>query len=129
MIHAEKVVLMTKLAAYEQNEGKKHTKIANYFRGDYLTVQVFKAFVSATISYAILVALYVMYDFENFMNEIYQMDLLLFGKGVLKYYLIFAITYCVITYVIYFFRYNKAKKGLKIYLNNLKKLNSLYGKQ
>lgn len=129
MIQAEKVVLMTKLASYEQNEGKKHMKIANYFRGDYLTVQVFKAFVCATISYAIMVALYVMYDFETFMNEIYQMDLLLFGKGLLKYYLIITISYCVIVYGIYFLRYNKAKKSLKCYLNNLKKLNSLYGKQ
>ena len=40
MLNEEKVVLMTKLAAYEQHRGKKDTKIRRYFRGDFLLMQM-----------------------------------------------------------------------------------------
>lgn len=43
MINEEKVILMTKLASYESNEGKKNIRIVNYFRGDYIGFQVLKS--------------------------------------------------------------------------------------
>ena len=70
--------------------------------------------------------LYVFYDFENFMQDIYKMDLISFAKDVLFYYAITVVVYGVISYGIYSYRYAKAKKSLKCYYNNLKKLNSLY---
>ena len=34
MLNEERVILMTKLAAYEQNEGRKMVAVGKYFRSD-----------------------------------------------------------------------------------------------
>ena len=35
MLNEEKVILMTQMASYEENEGKKNMAIGRYFRSDY----------------------------------------------------------------------------------------------
>lgn len=129
MINEERVIMMTHMASYEQGEGKKNANIGNYFRDDYISIQVLKAVVCATIAYAVMFALYIFYDFETFMQDIYKIDLLGLAKDVLKYYVIMVVVYGVIAYAVYSYKYAKAKKSLKTYYNNLKKLNSLYNEQ
>ena len=45
MLNEERVILMTKLASYETNEGKKNVAIGNYFRSDYIGWQVLSIFI------------------------------------------------------------------------------------
>ena len=54
------------------------------------------------------------------------MDLVSFAKNVLLYHAVTVVIFGAISYGIYSYRYAKAKKSLKCYYNNLKKLNSLY---
>ena len=129
MLNEERIKLMTKMAAYEADEGKKNVAIGNYFRGDYIGLQVIKSIISATIAFVIVFGLFVFYDFEVFMSDIYKMDLLGFGKTVVIAYLIFVAVYALISYMIYTYRYTKARKSLKMYYNNLKKLAYLYDKE
>ena len=129
MLNEERIKLMTKTAAYEADEGKKNVAIGNYFRGDYIGLQVIKSIISATIAFVIVFGLFVFYDFEVFMSDIYKMDLLGFGRTVITAYLIFVAVYALISYMIYTYRYAKARKSLKMYYNNLKKLAYLYDKE
>lgn len=129
MLNEERIKLMTKMAAYEANEGKKNVAIGNYFRGDYIGLQVIKSIISATIAFLIVFGLFVFYDFEVFMSDIYKMDLLSFGRTVIIAYLVFVAVYALISYMIYTYRYAKARKSLKMYYNNLKKLAYLYDKE
>lgn len=126
MLNEEKIILMTQMASYEENEGKKNMAIGRYFRSDYIAIQVLKSVISATIAYALCFALYIFYDFENFMQDIYKMDLIGFAKNVLLYYGITVVVYGAVSYLICSLRYAQAKKSLKCYYNNLKKLNSIY---
>ncbi len=126
MLNEEKVILMTQMASYEENEGKKNMAIGRYFRSDYIAIQVLKSILCATIAYGVCFALFVFYDFENFMQDIYKMDLIGFGKNVLLYYGITVVVYGAASYLICSLRYAGAKKSLKCYYNNLKKLNSIY---
>ena len=129
MLNEERIKLMTKMAAYEANEGKKNVAIGNYFRGDYIGLQVIKSIISATLAFLIVFGLFIFYDFEVFMSDIYKMDLMGFGKTVVIVYLIFVAVYALISYMIYTYRYTKARKSLKMYYNNLKKLAYLYDKE
>lgn len=129
MLNEERIKLMTKMASYEANEGKRNESIGSYFRGDYISLQVIKSIISATIAFAICFALFVFYDFEVFMSDVYKMDLLEFGKNALLYYVVFTVAYAFISYLIYTHRYSKARKSLKMYYNNLKKLAYLYDKE
>ena len=54
MLNEERIKLMTKMAAYEADEGKKNVTIGNYFRGDYIGLQVIKSIISATIAFVIV---------------------------------------------------------------------------
>lgn len=129
MLNEERVILMTQMASYEENEGKKNVTIGNYFRSDYIGIQVLKSVFSATIAFAIVFALFIFYDFETFMQDIYKMDLIMFAKNVLIYYAVTVVSYGVISYAVHSYRYAKTKKSLKRYRSNLKKLSDLYREQ
>lgn len=126
MLSQERIKLMTKMAAYEENEGKKYMSIGSYFRSDYMGMQVIRSVICGTLAFFLLAGLYVYYHFETMMQDIYKMDLLLLGRRVLFYYIVFIAAYSVITYVIYSFRYSRAKRSLKHYYYHLKQLASIY---
>ena len=126
MLNEERVILMTKMASYEGGEGKKSMSLGRYFRGDYISLQLLRALFCSTIAYLLGFGLYVLYDFETLIADIYKMDLFVFAQNIVKWYAIFVVGYCVITYAICAYRYAQAKKSLKLYYHNLKKLDSLY---
>ena len=126
MINEEKVILMTQMASYEEHEGKRNLKIGKYFRSDYIALQVLKSVFYGTIAFGLIFALYIFYDFENFMQDIYKMDLISFARNVLIYYGIAVVIYGTVSYFVCAHRYAKARKSLRTYYQNLKKLNSLY---
>lgn len=126
MLNEERIILMTKMASYENHDGKKNMAIGRYFRSDYIAIQVLKAIVCATISFGVLFALFIFYDFETFMQDIYKMDLLTFARNALLLYAGLVVVYSAVCYGVCTYKYSKAKKSLKLYYRNLKKLNSLY---
>lgn len=126
MLNEERVILMTKLASYEANDGKRNVAIGSYFRSDYIGWQVLKSIISATIAFVVVFAMYIFYDFEIFMMDIYKMDLMEFGISVLKKYVWAVGAYAVLSYFIYSYRYAKARKSLRLYYMNLRKLSGMY---
>ena len=126
MLNEERIILMTKLASYEENEGRRNVAIGSYFRSDYIGWQVLKSIISATIAFVVVFAMYIFYDFEVFMMDIYKMDLMEFAKQTLLLYLGVVGVYAVISYIIYTIRYNRAKKSLKLYYMNLRRLTNMY---
>lgn len=129
MLNEERVILMTHMASYENGEGKKNVKIGNFFRSDYITIQVLKSVVSATIAFAVVFGLYIFYNFEVFMQDLYEIDLIVFAKNVLTKYVVTVVVYGLLTYVLCTYRYAHAKKSLKLYYHSLKKLNTMYDQQ
>ena len=129
MINEKKVILMTKLASYEEKQGQKIRKVHSYYRGDYVVVQIFKSFIAVTIAFAIIFGLYVLYDFDIFMQDIYKIDLLSFAKNVLTYYLVALGVYAFITLVISTIKYYQVRRSLNIYYKNLNKLTIFYNRE
>lgn len=125
MLSEEKIIRMTKLAAFEKREGKKNLNIVNYYRNDYIGFQVLKSIIAVTISFVAVFALYLFYNFEALMHDVYKLDLMEFGKSVVIIYLCVAAGYGVITYVVYASRYSKAKKKLKHYYAGLRALENM----
>lgn len=117
---------MTKMASYEVNEGKKNVAIGSYFRGDYIGWHVLKSIISATIAFIVVFGMYIYYDFEEFMMDIYKMDLLAFARRILSMYLWTVGIYAVIAFVVYAVRYSRAMKSLKLYYMNLRRLTNMY---
>lgn len=126
MLNEERIKLMTRMASYEENEGRYNMSIGNYFRSDYISLQMIKSVISATLTFGIVFAVFAFYHFETVMKEIYQVDLLETGRKLLLAYVIFTGIYTVISYLVYSYRYNRAKKSLKKYYSHLQELSELY---
>lgn len=129
MLNESRIKLMTKMAIYEEHDGKKNMAIGSYFRGDYIGKEVIKSVVYGTIAYMIIIGVYVCYDFEILAQDIYKMDLIQFGVSLLKSYLKLVVSYAIITYIYYAMKYQAARRSLRSYYNNLRRLNSMYRKE
>ncbi len=126
MISKERVRHMTKLAAFEEREGKKYYKMTQYFRRDYVGLELMKSFLSGTIAFIIFFGVWALCGMESLMENINDMDLVAFGTEILIEYLVFITVYLLITYVVYNMRYTKGRKRIKLFYNRLKKVNRLY---
>ena len=118
-------MLMTRMASFEDNEGKEAIRICNYFRSDYVCLNVLRAVVSATVSFFLVLALYVYYDIDRLLQEIYTMDLMAMGRKLVTAYVIFAGAFGIIAYVVYSFRFDWAKKHLNDYNYALRELQNM----
>ncbi len=125
MLNEEKVILMTRLASYEKREGKNNMAIGKYFRGDFISLHLLKAVIVATICYFIGFGLYLLYFIEELLAKIYEIDFILFAKNAISIYVIFVVVYCCLSYVVFTYRFVKARKGIRRYYHNLKKLSSM----
>lgn len=125
MLNEEKVILMTQLASYEKREGKENVAISKYFRGDFISLHLLKAVLVATVCYFVGLGIYLLYFVEEFLEKIYKMDYLVFAKNAISIYVVFVVLYCLLSYVVFAHRFAKAKKGMRRYYHNLKKLSSM----
>ena len=126
MINKDRVMLMTRMASYEAGEGKKHMDVVRFFKGDYIAVGIIKAIICATISFGLILGLYIYYNFDVFMANMYDMDILAFVKDILIRYAWFTGIYVLITYIVCTIRYNISRRKLKRYFMKLKVLKRLY---
>ena len=129
MLNEERVILMTTMTSFTQHEGKKDTEINQYFRSDYVGLQVLKSALCATAAYIILFISYMLLSFDKVMQNLYNMDLVAQGRKFLIYYIILVGGYSVVSYIIYSFRYARMRKNMKTYYTNLKRLNKMYEKE
>lgn len=120
MLNQEKVIVMTRMASYEEGKGKEHLRICSYFRSDYIGAAILKAAAAVTIAFVFVIALYIYYNFEDFMENIYQMDMMGLAKKFGKYYLISLIIYVAISYIVAFIKYIVARTNVRKYKDNLK---------
>jgi hypothetical protein len=129
MLNEDRIKLMTKMAAYEAREGKKEIPISKYYRIDYVSFHMFKTAIGTTVAFCLIVALWFFYKAEYFLGNIHKMDLFLLGKSVFKYYIICMLVYLITAYFVYMIKYNNAKRGVKKYYGQLKRLSMLYEKE
>lgn len=129
MLNEDRVILMTRMAAYEAGEGKKHINVVRFFKGDYIAVGILKAIICGSLSYALILGLYIYYNFETFMGSMYDMDILQFARDIMIRYAWFVGIYVLITYIVCTIRYNISRRSLKKYFRNLKVLKRMYDKQ
>lgn len=126
MLDKQRIILMTHLAAYDSRDGKKDVAVNGYFRGDYISFQLLKSAIYATVGFFLAVAMYVLYNLEEFLNDFYKMDFVEFLKEILsKYWLVLAV-YLVVSYFVYVYRFSRAKNHIRKYRQLLRALAQLY---
>lgn len=126
MLNEDKIKVMTKLAAYEQGEGKEAIPIMQYFQGDYIVFNVIKTVISVTVAYAIIIVALCFAKGQYLMENIHKMSLEQLGGRVLFGYIVLVAIYVTAALIVYYRKYIKAKNSVKKHYNQLKKLNAYY---
>ena len=122
MLTEEKIKLMTKMAIYEQRRGKKEIPMSRYFRSDYISLGIIKTVIASTIAYVLIVALWLFYDFEGFMNRLTEIDIVDWGRTILILYVAYMIISILVAYLVYRYKFRKVRESLKTYNAGLKEI-------
>lgn len=129
MLSEERIRLMTKMASYEEGEGKEYMPIKQYYRKDYVTLGMIKTFIASTVAFGILFLCWILYEMEKITEILNDGDLTEFGMSILVVYFIFIAVYQVIALLVYNRRYTKASASLKEYHSVIKKVERLHEKE
>ena len=126
MLNNDKIRLMTKLALYEQKEGKKSLKVSKYYRSDYVSLGSINSAIVATLAYMMVLACIIFVNIENIFEVITVVDMFELGRIVIISYITYMLVYLVISYIVYRIKYDTKKVEIEKYDNNLKELFKIY---
>ena len=129
MLNENKVKMMTKMAIYEKNEGKKMLRTAKFFKGDYVSLAVLKSTIATTFAFIIVALMVVLCNTESIIRQINSMDYAALGKKIIVYYVLALIVYAVISGIYSAYQYDKTRSGIKKYIMRLNKLERFYNLQ
>lgn len=128
MLNESKVKMMTKMAIYEKNEGKKELKTAKYYKTDYVSLGVLKTVISATIAYLLIIVLIALCNMQWLTSNVNSLDYASIGSRFAIYYIIYLLVFSIISAFVYARRYDASRKELKRFFSRLNKLEHFYGK-
>lgn len=126
MLNNNKVRLMTKLALYENKEGKEDIRLSKYYKTDYVRYQVIKSVICATIAYVLILALIFIYKSEYLIANAVDLDYKTIGTYILGIYIIVVALYGLGSTIGYSVKYDNSRKKLARYYKLLKRLNKMY---
>lgn len=126
MINEEKVILMTRASRFETKEAQKKLKAQQYFRHDYISLQLLYGWVFVTLCYVLGVALWAGCRLEYLMDNLHKMDLQGLGATLTTIYIVVTLAYLCLLYLVYHRRYRMAGKDVSEYVHILKKITDIY---
>ncbi|WMJ86126.1 hypothetical protein [Anaerocolumna sp. MB42-C2] len=126
MLNNKKIRIMTKLALYEQNEGKEDIKLGKYYKTDYVRLQVLKTVVCVTIGYLLILFMIGMYKAEYIISKLVTFNFVRIGQYLLGFYIIIMAVFITGSIIGYSLKYDNSRKSLSKYYKSLKKLSNFY---
>lgn len=129
MLNNEKIILMTKLALYEQGEGKKKIPVGKYFKSDYIGMRMLSSFIYINIAYVICVALWLMVKGEGVLTKLLSGEIAPVVTFFGVVYAVAVIVYMTASYVYFTYKFKSIRRSLKEYNAQLKQLHSIQEKE
>lgn len=129
VVDLEKVRIMTKLAAFEQEEEEDAIKITKYYQGDYVRHELLKTLACVTIGYVCLCVLGALYQLEYLIGNATKLNYPQVLGELVSGYCIILVLYGIGVSLGYIYQYHKAKKKIKGYDKNLHILRQLYRRE
>ena len=122
----EKIRLMTRITMYEKNQNMGDLILSKFYKEDYVKYGCLKTLVATTFCYWLCVAVYVLLRFDKVLNDINSMDYFKVIGRLMAGYIIAMVVFYIYAFIVYNYKYSKAKPRLIAYNKMLKKLIKLY---
>jgi len=116
---------MTRMTVYEEGKAGRDKRLDDYFWGDYVAMEILISLLVFLVAALTVAAVYVLYNFETLLSDVYQMDLMQIGLSLIKRFLWASAAYCIVTAVVYSVRFAKAKKRLRAFGKCLAKIDEI----
>ncbi|SHJ49611.1 hypothetical protein [Parasporobacterium paucivorans] len=129
MLNEEKIKLMTKLALYEQKKGSAAFRANKYYRADFVTLHVIASAIAATISFLLLLLIWVIVKVDYLMQNLTNLNIVSMGVKAAVIFVILLIFYMVLSYYLFTKKYVDIKSELISYNENLKELHKINNKE
>lgn len=129
MLNNDKIRLMTKLAIYENKEGKEDIRLSKYYKTDYVRYHIIKSLITASLGYALILVLIFLYKSEYIIREAITMDYKTIGTYILGFYIMIIAVYGLGSAVGYSIKYDKSRKKLGRYYKLLRRLSKIYNEE
>ena len=128
MLDEEKIKLMTRISIYEKNEDINDLAMSKFYKEDYAKYGCLKTLVATTVCYWLCVAVYVLINFQDILNNLNNMDYFKTISRLMAGYVAVMVVFYIYAFIVYNFKYVKAKKRIIKYNRDLSKLIKLYEK-
>ena len=129
MLDQRKIELMTRLAFYEQTEGKKDFKVSEFYRKDNTSLHTICSVLWVTVGYLCVIGIVVLMVLEDILENLSNSLIVMLGGMVLLGYISLVIVYAIITNHIYDEKHRDARQRVKKYNHNLTRLLRMYEKE
>ncbi len=129
MLDQRKIELMTRLAFYEQTDGKKDFKISEYYRRDYTSLHTICSILWVTVGYMCIVGILILVVLDDLLENLSNGVILMLGGMIVLGYISLVIVYAIITNHIYDEKHRDARQRVKKYNHNLTRLLRIYEKE
>ena len=129
MLDETKVKLMTRLAFYEQTQGKEDFKVSAYYRKDYASMHGICSFLWVTFGYACVVGLAMLAGMEQLLSKMSSGLVVMLAVIILAGYVFLVVLYTVISSHIYNQKHRDARQRVKKYNHDLTRLLKMYEKE
>ena len=125
MLDERKVKLMTRMALYEEQQGREDLKVS----ADYTSLHTLATILWVTIGYVCLVVLLGISVFDKLMEKMSVGMIIVTAIAIVAAYLAIIIAYAVYTHVTCNNRHKEARARVKLYNHDLARLLNLYKKK
>ena len=129
MLDQRKIELMTRLAFYEQTEGKKDFKVSEFYRKDYTSLHTICSVLWVTVGYLCVIGIVILMVLEYLLENMSNGVIVMLGGMILLGYVALIIIYAIITSHIYDEKHKEARQRVKKYNHDLTRLLRMYEKE
>lgn len=129
MINEKRVKELCHMAVYDAHKDKTDQQTGQYYMWDYVSKELIKSFFSGTISYLLLVLLWVLSSLEQVNALINNLNVFSLAVSLLVLYIGFMAVYLFVTVVVYSVRFTNGRKRLKQYEGHMTRARKLYHRE
>lgn len=126
MLNEDKIKLMANISMFENHQKKYISLVTRYFKSDYISRNLLRAFFGYTLCWALGFLLVILYRAEDIFASMdfaaLQEQAVRYGK----YYVAGLVCYLLIALIVGVRRYNRGLQEQKIYIAKLKRLEKRY---
>ncbi len=126
MLNEDKIKLMANISMFENHQKKYISLVTRYFKSDYISRNLLRAFFGYTLCWALGFLLVILYRAEGIFAS---MDFAALQEQAVRYgkfYVAGLVCYLLIALIVSVRRYNRGLKEQKIYIAKLRRLEKRY---